>query len=196
MSAEDPSAASLPLLQRVARGEARAVECLLDRYRPLVWSIVRGKVPYDAAEDVVQEVFIQLWKSADRFDPASGTEATFISTIAHRRLIDRQRRDARRATEALEAEALPASPQGGEGLRNVELRDEAAWAEGALDHIRPEERAVLRMSISGLTHREIAEQTETPLGTVKSQARRGLERVRKLLKDSQDDTLGEELGDG
>ncbi|MCB9915070.1 MAG: sigma-70 family RNA polymerase sigma factor [Planctomycetes bacterium] len=168
------------LLQRVAAGDGAAVDELLARYRPLVWSIVRGRVPHDAAEDVVQEVFIQLWKSAERFDPALASEATFVGMIARRRLVDRQRRDDARPSAELLPEDLPQDelPQDA-----VELRDEAEWAERALERIRPEERAVLRMSLSGLSHREIARRTDTPLGTVKSQARRGLERVRRLLEE-------------
>ena len=186
MSVEDPGAKHAHLLQRVALGDVEAVEALLDRYKPLVWSIVRGKVSHDAAEDVVQEVFIQLWRSAERFDPEAGTEATFISTIARRRLVDRQRRDSTRSTEELVPEVLPESPSSRAELEQVEIQDEAAWAEQAMEQIRPEERAVLRMSISGLTHREISQQTQTPLGTVKSQARRGLERVRRLLQEDED----------
>lgn len=169
----DPSA-----LQRVAQGDPGAIDELLARYRPLVWSIVRDRVPHDVAEDVVQEVFIQLWKSADRFDSSIASEATFVGMIARRRLVDRQRREERRTTP----EALPEEvPSDHEGPDPVEVRDEAERAARALARIRPEERRVLRMSISGLSHSEIARRTSQPLGTVKSHARRGLERVRKLL---------------
>lgn len=176
-----PSPSSNDLLTRVAGGEAAAVDELLARYRPLVWSIVRGRVPHESAEDVVQEVFIQLWKSAERFDPEKGSEVTFVSTIAHRRLIDRQRsEEVRGGTEPI-PESFVAEEQ---GMAAVETKDEAEHAERALSLLRPEQQEVLRMSISGLSHREIARQTKAPLGTVKSHARRGLERVRRLLEES------------
>ena len=160
-------------LMLVARGEADAVEEMLTRYRPLVWSIVKNRVPSDIAEDVVQEVFINLWKSAGRFDPSIASEATFVSMIARRRLVDRQRRERAR----LSPEALPEEvPSDFSDFEAVDTKDEAARAERALADIRPEEQQVLRMSISGMSHSEIARHTRTPLGTVKSHARRGLER--------------------
>ena len=168
-----------PLLVRIARGEAAAVEQLLERYRPFVWSLVRNRVPHDAAEDVVQEVFIHLWKSADRFDPDIASERSFVAMIARRRLTDRLRGE----SAGFGSEPLLDEPPGGESdeLERVEIEDEATWAEQAVNRLRPEEQQVLRMSVSGLTHREIAARTSTPLGTVKSHARRGLERVRRLL---------------
>ena len=176
----EASASEESALQRVARGEADAVDELLARYRPLVWSIVRNRVPTDIAEDIVQEVFINLWKSAERFNPDVGTEATFVGMIARRRLVDRQRRESARITPEALPEELPSEAA---DLEHIDIRDEAKWASQALADIRPEEQQVLRMSLSGLSHSEIARQTRTPLGTVKSHARRGLERVRKLLAE-------------
>jgi RNA polymerase sigma-70 factor (ECF subfamily) len=165
-------------LQRVARGDPDAVDELLARYRPMVWSIVRSRVPGALAEEVVQDVFIQLWKGAERFNPALGGEAAFVGTIAHRRAVDRQRRErVRAAPEELTAE-LGADFR---GFEEVDVRDQSERAERALASIRPEEQEVLRLSISGLSHGEIARRTRMPLGTVKSHARRGLERVRRLL---------------
>lgn len=176
---------STPLLEQVASGCSDAVDGLLRRYRPFVWSLVRGRVPNDAAEDVVQEVFIHLWRSADRFDPAVASERSFVAMITRRRLADRLRRDSSGpGTEPMEFEP----PRDSEELERVELEDEAALAERGLARLRPEEQQVLRMTASGLTHREIANETNTPLGTVKSHARRGLERVRRLLgEDGEDD---------
>ncbi|MBK8180339.1 MAG: sigma-70 family RNA polymerase sigma factor [Planctomycetes bacterium] len=175
--------ADTPLL-RVAQGDPGAVDELLARYRPLVWSIVRRGVTAAQAEDVVQEVFIHLWKNAARFDPERSSEATFVGMIATRRVIDRRRREeVRGAVEEL-GEEIPADFV---GFDEVELRDESDRAQRALEHIRPEEQRILRMSFSGLTHAEIAARTHVPLGTVKSHARRGLERVRKLLSSGEND---------
>jgi RNA polymerase sigma-70 factor (ECF subfamily) len=172
------------LLLRVARGEAQAVDELLRRYRPLVWSIVSERVPHHVAEDVVQEVFIQLWKNAPRFDPSLSSEAGFVGMIARRRLVDRHRRESVRGPDLELPEDL--SLESAE-LASLEAQDEYQRAERALESIRPEEQLVLRMSLSGLSHAEIARRTDTPLGTVKSHARRGLERVRRLMdKGSKD----------
>ena len=170
----------ITLLERVARGEAEAVPLLLDRYGPLIWSVVRRQVPPDVADDLVQEVCIQLWKSAARYDPKIASEATFITTIARRRLIDHRRRIGRRSdSEELTEEALP--PPDPE-TDHVELADEARLAQEAIATLKPDQKRVLELSlVEGLTHVQIAEVTRLPLGTVKSHARRGLERVRSLL---------------
>lgn len=170
------------LLERVARGDRAAVPALLDRYGPLVWSIARRQVEASAAEDLVQEVFIQIWKSAERYDPERASEATFITTIARRRVIDHRRRVGRRP-DVEEIQEDDAGTDDG-ALEAVELADEARVAAEALEELRPEQRRVLRLAIvEGLTHTQIAEVTSMPLGTVKSHARRGLERVRALLEE-------------
>lgn len=171
----------LTLLERIAGGDRAAVPLLLDRYGGLVWSIARRQVGVESAEDLVQEVFLQLWKTADRYDPERASEATWITTIARRRAIDLRRRVGRRPDEV----ALPEeSAAEDDALERVELADEARLAAEALEQLRPEQREVLRLAIiEGLTHTQIAERTKLPLGTVKSHARRGLERVRALLAE-------------
>ena len=81
------------ILQRIAAGDAAAVDDCLRQYGGLVWSLAR-RFSHDHAEseDAVQEVFLDVWKSAARFDEAMGSEATFITMIARRRLIDRRRK--------------------------------------------------------------------------------------------------------
>lgn len=166
------------LLGAVAAGDPRAVELLVDRYSPLVWSIVRRQVDHETAEDIVQDVFLQVWKGAERFDSSKGSEATYITTIARRRLIDRRRRSGARPLQEELSEHVPEPA----GENDLELCDEAASARQALESLRPEQRRVLELNlIEGRTHVEIAAETALPLGTVKSHARRGLERLRGLL---------------
>ncbi len=171
----------LTLIERVARGDKAAVPLLLDKYGPLVWSVARKQVGADAAEDLVQEVFLQIWKGADRYDPRRASEATYITTIARRRAIDFRRRVGRRP----EIEEIPEeTPEETSALEGVELADEARVAAEALAELKPEQQKVLRLAIvEGLTHTQIAEVTRMPLGTVKSHTRRGLERVRTLLQE-------------
>ncbi len=80
------------LLQRIAQGDESAVPACLAAYGGLVWSLARryASDPSDA-EDAAQEVFIELWRHAGRFDPAVASEATFVATVARRRLLDRAR---------------------------------------------------------------------------------------------------------
>ncbi len=131
------------------------------------------------AEDAVQEVFVELWRSAGRFDPAAGTELTFVLTIAKRRLIDRTRR--LRRTPLPDGDALVDNVTARTD-DDVDVRDELAGLSKALDLLRPEQRTVIELAyLDGQTHQEIARDTGMPLGTVKSHARRGLSRVREIL---------------
>ena len=169
------------LLERVGAGDKTAVPLLLNKYGALVWSVASRMVPLEAAEDLVQEIFIQIWSQAERFDPSRASESTYITTIARRRAIDHNRKVGRRPShEVLEEE----TPQQESRLEAVDVADEARVAQEALEQLNPDQQKVLRLSIvEGLTHTEIATVTELPLGTVKSHARRGLERVRALLEE-------------
>jgi RNA polymerase sigma factor (sigma-70 family) len=181
------------LLQRIARGDATAVQEFLDAYGGLVWSIVRQRVSAEEADDVVQEVFIAAWKSADRFDPERASEAAFVTTIARRRLIDHQRREGRRLDDGELETALPVLQEDSEDLQAIDLKDEARVAATVLEELRPEQGRVLRMAIvEGQTHTQIAVDLDMPVGTVKTHVRRGLVRVRELLAARGWDTIEEE----
>ncbi len=179
-----PSPNGDKLLVRIASGDADAVGKCLERYGSMVWSLV-SKAWKDAAtiEDLVQEIFIDLWKSAGRFDPEKASEATFIATIARRRVIDRRRREGR----APEHELIEQNDFGREDtdLSSVDLEDEAQLARDALDELKPDQRRVILMSVvDGLTHHEIATTTGIPLGTVKSHIRRGLDQAAQKLRSA------------
>lgn len=171
-----------PVLQRVARGDQRAVSECIDQFGNLIWALARRLSRTRAdAEDAVQEIFIDLWRSAARFDPAQGSEKVFITTVARRRLIDRLRRSAsepaRESTEALDAAGW-AEP----GTRG-EICVEAEKAARAVARLKPEQQKVLELGIlQGLSHSEIAARTGMALGTVKTNLRRGLIEVRELMQ--------------
>jgi RNA polymerase sigma-70 factor (ECF subfamily) len=172
----------LLLLPRVAAGDRAAIRECIQRYGGLVWSLARRAAPADA-EDAVQEIFLDLWKSAPRFDARAGSEATFIATIARRRLIDRRRARARRPETDPLSERMPQPTT--QGVPRAELGAEAALAARALDQLRPEQRQVLILTAChGLSHEEVASSTGMPLGTVKAHARRGLIRVREALGEA------------
>ena len=167
------------LLERVAHGEADAVRLLLEHYGGLVRTLARRHFDPGLAEDVVQEIFLSLWKSAARFDRSRSSEATFVATIARRRLIDLRRRRARRPETQLGDDADFAEPAGPDRAEQAEA---SSAAMAAVATLKPAARAVLHMAVlDGLTHEEIATRTRLPLGTVKSHVRRGLERVRALV---------------
>ncbi len=167
-------------LRRIAEGDKAAVQECIDLYGGLVWSLARRLSPTrEDAEDAVQEIFIDIWKSATRFDEAQASETTFIAMIARRRLIDRLRRFERTPeAEALSPEIVDATRQD----KQMELNSEAALAARALRQLRPEQQQVLQLAIyQGLSHQEIANATGMPLGTVKTHARRGLLHIREAL---------------
>ncbi len=156
-------------------------ECI-DEYGALVWSLARrlSRTPSDA-EDATQEIFLDIWRSAGRFDATQGTDKTFIAMIARRRLIDRLRKTSNEPpmdpVEVLETVAW--SDPGTASETSLE----AGQAARALLELRPEQRQVLELGLlHGLSQSEIAARLEMPLGTVKSFMRRGLMKVREYLK--------------
>ena len=177
------SAAEPSILAAVADVEPGAVKAVLARYSALVWSLASGlsKDPHEV-EDVVQDIFVDVWRSAKRYDPKVASEATFIATIARRRVIDQRRRAGRRLDpEPLEEELAPGAED--QMLRQVDIADDAKQAQEVLAELTGDRRRVLELSVvTGLTHREIAADTGIPLGTVKSHIRRGLSEVTERLK--------------
>ena len=175
------------LFLRMARGDQSAVSECIARYGGLVWTLARRRLASrEDVEDVVQEVFVDLWKSADRFDPRMGEEITFVAMIARRRVIDSlRRRTGLSQTESIHQTGADSmvDPAGdvsvGQGL---ELGEDAKLADAHLGQLKPDEQRVLRLSIyDSLSHAAIANRTGLPLGTVKSHIRRGLDSLRHKL---------------
>jgi RNA polymerase sigma-70 factor (ECF subfamily) len=167
----------------VSEGDPQAVAACIDRFGGLVWSLARKLIrnPSDA-EDAVQEVFIELWKNASRYDPAVASESTFVTMIARRRLIDHWRQRGRRVNgDAVDVSEVPVAADEGE-QRRVDVSDEAARVAGAMKRLRPEQHEVLKLAVcEGWSHQRIADGLSLPLGTVKTHVRRGLMRVRAML---------------
>ncbi len=170
------------ILHRVAEGDQDAIKECMDRFGGLVWSLARRLAGNAAeAEDAVQEIFIDVWRSAGRFDPSIASETTFIAMIARRRLIDRGRRRARRPEVAAIPETIESD---GPAFDPAEVEEAAKAALSAMERLRPEQRKVLELSIQfGRSHEQIAGTTGLPLGTVKTHARRGLIRLREILAE-------------
>ena len=175
------------ILQRIAAGDQSAISECVDSYGDLIWSIVRKMLrSQEDAEDVVQEVYIDLWSHAGRFDPAKGSETTFVATIARRRLIDRIRKLSRQPAYTEDVSEM------GDVLEAYQPVDAAGEADvdradAVISSFKPTQQDVLRMSIyEGYSHGDIATQLDMPLGTVKTLLRRGLIKIREELGTAQD----------
>jgi len=170
-----------PILQRIADGDQNAVQDCLNSYGGLVWSLARRMLRnQDDAEDAVQEIFVDIWKNAGKFDPGKASETTFVAMIARRRLIDRIRFTERRISADSLDDVLTEPASSSE--KDLQVQIEGREAFSVLTELRPEQRRVLELSIiHGMSHQEIADATDMPLGTVKTHVRRGLLHARELL---------------
>lgn len=169
------------VLQRIAAGDESAVRDCLKAYGGLVWSLARRMLRnQEDAEDAVQEIFLDIWKNAPKFDPEQSSDTTFIAMIARRRLIDKIRFAQRRITaDSLDDIVSEPSVRADKAMQDsIEANDAAR----AIESLRPEQQQVLKLSIiHGMSHQEISDTTGMPLGTVKTHARRGLLQAREFL---------------
>ena len=174
-------------MRRVAIGEEDAITELYDRYGALVYKLSIQFLSNNAeTEDAVQEVFVRLWMTADRFDPRKAKLVTWVMLITRRHLIDRIRRKTVRpkSCELGEHPQLSATEEHGTSNIAVQERNVALWQ--ALQALPEMQRTVIeRAYFQGFTLREVSLQIDAPLGTVKSALSRGLLRLREHgLKDS------------
>jgi RNA polymerase sigma-70 factor (ECF subfamily) len=172
------------LMHRVARGEEDAVAELYDRFGTLVYKVARQFLPSQAeADDAVQEIFVRLWQTAERYDPRRAKLVTWVMLIARRHLIDRIRRNAvRPGTTGLDADVAraPAEHAPDRSAQEDELSRKLRRRIAELPELQ---RIVIeRAYLQGYTLREVSEQLNAPLGTVKSALSRGLERLRERAK--------------
>ncbi|MDP7006361.1 MAG: sigma-70 family RNA polymerase sigma factor [Phycisphaerales bacterium] len=175
------------LMRRVAIGEEDAIAELYDRYGALVFKLsIQFLSNNTEAEDAVQEIFVRLWKTADRFDPRKAKLVTWVMLITRRHLIDRIRRKTVRpkSYELGEQHQVSATEQPKQSNVLLHERNAAIWE--ALQALPEMQRTVIeRAYFQGFTLREVSLQIDAPLGTVKSALSRGLLRLREYgLKDS------------
>ncbi len=172
------------VMQLVQRGDPRAFELLYDRHGGAAYSLAYRIVGKQvAAEDVVQEALLSIWRSRLRYDQTRGSVRTWILGIVHNRAIDGLRRssvhDRRRESLDVVEERFEARER-----TDVEVarRDEARSVRGALETLPAEQRRALELAyFGGFTQTQIADLTGEPVGTVKGRMRLGLEKMRRQL---------------
>ncbi|MFD4574358.1 sigma-70 family RNA polymerase sigma factor [Streptomyces sp. NPDC058417] len=171
------------LLVLVGGGDQTAFEQLYALVSGPVFGLVRRVVRDPAqSEEVSQEVLLELWRSAARFDPARGSALSWILTLAHRRAVDRVR-SARAAGEREQREAQRShSPAFDQVTEEVEAGLEREWVRRCLRRLTALQRQSVTLAYyDGYTYREVAERLSLPLGTVKTRMRDGLTRLRDCL---------------
>ena len=173
------------LMHRVAAGDEQAVAELYDRFGSLVYKVARQFLSNQAeAEDAVQEVFVRLWQTADRYDPRRAKLVTWVMLIARRHLIDRIRRSAvRPATSPFDLDAGGTAATDAGPDKQAQADEQGTKLRRRIAELPELQRVVIeRAYLQGYTLREVSEQLNAPLGTVKSALSRGLERLRERAK--------------
>jgi RNA polymerase sigma-70 factor (ECF subfamily) len=181
----DPSDEAL--LTRISRGDSDALGVLYDRYARVAIAIAyRVLGEHGAAEDVVQEAFLAVWRRVDSFDPSRGSVRSWLLTIIRNGAIDRRRGRHARALQdtALDDVAFRLTTGDEETFDTVASSVEAERVREALSTLPPEQREAIELAyFGGLTHQEIAQRTGAPLGTIKGRMRLGLHKLRGSLGD-------------
>ena len=179
------------LVLALAQRRPEAIDELFARYGRPAYSLARRITGDDGlAEDVVQEVFLGLWRDPDRYDRRRGTFASWLLSVTHHKSVDAVRREesVKRRRDKLSVELLVPVPEAGV--------DEAVWDRLRHEEVRaalaklpaPQREALALAYYAGYTQREVAEITGTPLGTVKTRMLTGLRKLAELLKDHNDDS--------
>jgi len=181
--APPPEVALTDVLQRVCNGDQQAFAALYDALAPKVFGTVK-RVLRDPAmsEEVTQEIFVEIWQTADRFDPERASVATWALTMARRRAVDRVRRE---QSQRNRVEALAGQRDDHEVEPGQQVIDgiEAGAVRTALMQLPDDQRDVLVLSfLEGMAHGDIAERLNLPLGTVKGRVRGGLKKLRAGLE--------------
>ena len=174
-------------LQNVARGDRTSFRKFYDRFRGIIFSTIY-KVLNDRedSEDTVQEVFAQIWQKAHLYRTARGRPLTWVATMARNRAIDRLRTKQRRARLGetyKERESAEDQIQSLDASDEADLGERATALRRALKNLTPEQQAALELVyFNGLTHAEAAQRLGLPLGTIKARVRRGLSKLREIIR--------------
>jgi RNA polymerase sigma factor (sigma-70 family) len=173
------------LMRQVAGGSAEALGLLHRRFSRLILGLAVRSIDRAAAEDLVQEVFVAVWRNADRFDPERGSVRAWILQIAHFRLLNELRRRSRQPEiaadpDGLVLDGLPAADPGPPEVASH--RHRRALIQSAFAELPPPQRQAISLAfLDDLTHEQVATELGLPLGTAKTRIRTGLQKLRGML---------------
>ena len=171
-------------MQRIAERDPAALRALYDRHAGLVFAIgMKILHNRDDAADVTEDVFFELWDKASRYDASRSAPGTYIVMLARSRCIDRARRRPREAAASLDRSAEPSFTGLNTPPGQAVLHEQQLLVRQAMERLEPLQRQVLSEAyFGGLSHTEIAEKLDKPLGTIKTYIRQGLIRLREQLR--------------
>lgn len=173
-------------MNRIERGDQTALALLYERYGRLVYSLAyRVLNNAHLAEEAAQDTFMKVWKQSSRWDPERGRFSSWLLTVARYTAIDRLRQENRQAVP--EAAALDDAPPllSEEGIPHDSLLQDGRLLRDLLRELPPEQSDIIELAFfGGMTHREMAEKLDVPLGTVKTRARSGLQKLRDLWSEA------------
>ena len=174
------------LLQRCGNGDSAALRTLYDDVAPQLFGVILRILPRrNLAEEALQEVFLSIWRNAGTYQPSRGSPMTWLASIARNRALDMRR--------SLTAEPLSSDPvaafeetiaaEGNNPEQETALAVEAQRLNNCMEQLTPEQNRAIRLAfINGLSYPEIAHHIQSPLGTVKSWVRRGLQALKACLE--------------
>jgi RNA polymerase sigma-70 factor (ECF subfamily) len=188
---EGPS--DLALMRGIQAGDEDALSQLYDRYNGILKALILRVVHNEAeADDLLQEIFMEIWRQSKNFSPQKGKPLGWMVTLARRRAIDglRKKQAYERAEERLQAETeqQPDAWVHNATVDDIDLSDTRILVRQMLDRIPPAQRQAIELAFfRGMSQREIAAKTNTPLGTVKTRLELGLKKIYDGLKELKDE---------
>jgi RNA polymerase sigma-70 factor (ECF subfamily) len=181
-----PAVDDVGLVMRIAQRDQAALSILYDRYARIIYSLAfRSLRSVEESEEVVLDVFAQVWRIAERYDPQKGRADTWLFTLARSRLLDRLRKVKRSGssiTVSIDAEEIQPQAADVDIFEDVVIRERRSQVIAALKTLPDEQKLVLELAYyQGMSQSEIAAQTGLALGTVKTRIRLGLSKLKSAL---------------